>query len=74
MRLKAMESLAESKAQKRPSLSDDNEFPKNSKKRRSSDTLQYLREKAKNDRELKRQELELLRQEIAMRQAEFQQT
>ena len=55
-RLTAMESLAESKARKRTSLIDDNEFPKNSKKRRSSgsDTLQYLREKAETDRELKR--------------------
>ena len=59
MRLKTMKSLAESKARKRESLSDDDESPKNSKKRRSSvsDSLQYLREKAENDRKLKRQEL-----------------
>ena len=51
MRLKAMESLANSKARKRASFSDDDEFPKNSKKRRSSgsDSLQYLREKAENE-------------------------
>ena len=41
MRLTAMENLAESKSQKRASLINDNESPKNSKKRRSSgsDTL-----------------------------------
>ena len=74
MKLKAMESLAESKAQKRASLSDDNESPKNSKKRRSSgsDTLQYVSEKAENEGELRRQELELQRQEMAMRHAHFQ--
>ena len=49
MRLKAMESLVESKARKRASLSDSDESPKNSKKQRSfgSDTLQYLREKSR---------------------------
>ena len=49
MRLKAMESLAESKSNKQASLSDDDECPKNSKKRRisGSDTLQYLCEKQK---------------------------
>ena len=54
----------------------DDESPKNAKKRRSSgsDTLQYLREKAENDRGLKRQELELQRQEMTMRHAQFQQT
>ena len=42
MRLTAMESLTESKARKRASLIDDDESPKNSKKRWSSgsDTLQ----------------------------------
>ena len=41
MKLKAMESLEESKAQTRASLSDDDESMKNSKKLRSSgsDTL-----------------------------------
>ena len=54
----------------------DDESPKNAKKRRSSgsDTLQYLREKAENDRGLKRQELELQRQEMTMRHVQFQQT
>ena len=54
----------------------DHESPKNAKKRRSSgsDTLQCLREKAENDRELKRQELELQRQEMTMRHTQFQQT
>ena len=54
----------------------DDESPKNAKKRRSSgsDTLQYLREKAENDRGLKRQELELQRQEMTMRHAQSQQT
>ena len=53
---------------------DDDEYPKNSKKRRSSgsDTLQYLREKAENERESKRQELELQRHETKMRHAKFQ--
>ena len=48
MKLKAMESLVKSKARKRASFSDDDESPKNLKKRRSSgsDSLQYLREKA----------------------------
>ena len=55
---------------------DDDESPKNSKKRRSSgsDTLQYLREKAENERESKRQELELQRHETKMRHAKFQLT
>ena len=68
LRLKAMESLADSKARKRASFGDDNESSKNSKKRRSSgiDALQYLREKAENERELKRQELELQIQEMTM--------
>ena len=50
MKLKAMESLVKSKARKRASFSDDDESPKNVKKRRSSgsDSLQYLREKAEN--------------------------
>ena len=74
IRLKAMESLAETKARKRGSLSEDDESPKSSKKRRSSgsDTLQYLREKAESDKELRRQELELQREEVAMRYAQFQ--
>ena len=48
MKLKAMESLVKSKARKRASFNDDDESPKNLKKRRSSgsDSLQYLREKA----------------------------
>ena len=56
-------------------LSDD-ETMKNSKKQRSpwSDTLQYLSEKAENDRDLKKQELELQRQEMAMRHGQFQNT
>ena len=76
MTLKAIESLTESKAQKRASSSDDDESPKISKKRRSywSDTLQYLLEETENDRELKRQELEFQRQEMAMRHGQFQQT
>ena len=55
MRLKAMESSAESKAWKWASLSDDDESLENSKKRQSSgsDTFQYLSKKAENDRELK---------------------
>ena len=56
MRLTAMENLAESKTRKRVSLIEYDESPKNSKKQRSSgsDTLQYLREKAENDRKLKK--------------------
>ena len=52
MRLTAMESLAESKTRKQASLIDYDESLKNSKKQRSSGsyTLQYLREKAENDR------------------------
>ena len=52
MRLTAMESLAESKTRKQASLIDYDESLKNSKKQRSSgsETLQYLREKAENDR------------------------
>ena len=71
MKLAAMESLAESKAQKWASLIDDDESPKSSKKRRSSgsDTLQYLREKAENDSALNRQLLEFQRQEMAMHHA-----
>ena len=47
-----MESLAESKTRKQASLIDYDESLKNSKKQRSSGsyTLQYLREKAENDR------------------------
>ena len=76
LRLKAMESLADSKARKRASFRDVNESSKNSKKRRSSgtDVLQYLREKAENERELKRQELELQIQEMTMGHLRFQQT
>ena len=76
LRLKAMESLADSKARKRASFGDVNESSKNSKKRRSSgtDVLQYLREKAENERELKRQELELQIQEMTMGHLRFQQT
>ena len=76
LRLKAMESLADSKARKRASFGDVNESSKNSKKRRSSgtDVLQYFREKAENERELKRQELELQIQEMTMGHLRFQQT
>ena len=63
MKLKAMEHLTKTKARKQESFSDDDESSKISKKRRSSgsDTLQYLREKAINNKELYRLELELLR-------------
>ena len=76
LRLKAMESLADSKARKRASFGDVNESSKISKKRRSSgtDVLQYFREKAENERELKRQELELQIQEMTMGHLRFQQT
>ena len=76
LRLKAMESLADSKARKRASFGDVNESSKNSKKRRSSgtDVLQYLREKAENERELNRQELEFQIQEMTMGHLRFQQT
>ena len=36
-----------------------------------SDTLQYLHEKTKNDKELKREELELQKPEIAMSHGHF---
>ena len=72
IRLTATGSFAESKARKRASVIDDDESPKKSKKQRSSgsDALQYLREKAENNSELKRQ----WDREMAMRHAKFQQT
>ena len=68
MTLKAVESLAQTEV--RGYFSDYDESSKILKKRRSSgsDTLQYLREKAKSNKELQGQELELLRQEISMQQ------
>ena len=59
LKLIAMERLAESKARKWASLIDNDESPKKRNRSSGSDTLQYLLEKAENDRELKRQELEL---------------
>lgn len=58
MRKKAMETFSESKARKH----DDFESPPVKRSRSSgSDTIQFLREKAESDRDIRQQELELQR-------------
>ncbi|XP_065642734.1 uncharacterized protein LOC136074356 [Hydra vulgaris] len=67
MRKKSMESFLEAKARKN---TENNVTTPPSKKQRSlgTETIQYLREKAEADRELRLQELNLQREELRARQ------
>ena len=69
MRLKALETIAETRKRKSES-DDDGDLPVVSTKRRA--TLAYFKEKHRNDLEIKQQEIEVRKQEIELRKSELQ--
>ena len=68
-RLKALETIGETRKRKSES-NDDGDLPVVSTKRRA--TLAYFKEKHRNDLEIKQQEIEVRKQEIELRKSELQ--